>query len=81
MQYLRKLNIFQVYRRLPCIIYKQTYLIPQQPIPALYAESAKEMTLDPAKVSKGRSEKAIKEDTAYQQQMLEYKNKYILPIG
>lgn len=55
MQYLRKLNIFQVYRRLPCIIYKQTYLIPQQPFPALYAESAKELALDPAKVSKGRA--------------------------
>lgn len=51
MQYLRKLNIFQVYRRLPYIVYKHTYLIPQQPFPALHAESAKELILDPSKVS------------------------------
>jgi hypothetical protein len=31
MQNLRKLNIFQLYKRLPFIIYKSKYLIPQRP--------------------------------------------------
>lgn len=69
MQYLRKLNIFQVYRRLPCIVYKQTYLIPQQPFPTLSAKSGKEIALDPTKALNGKMEKAGKEDTAFQQQM------------
>jgi hypothetical protein len=31
MQKLRKLNIFQIYRKLPLIVFKSAYLIPQNP--------------------------------------------------
>lgn len=34
MQNLRYLNIFQIYTKLPFVLYKSTYLIPQRPFPS-----------------------------------------------
>jgi hypothetical protein len=50
MQNLRKLNIFQLFKRLPFVIFKDNFLIPQRPFPTIHELSSENLN-DGAKYS------------------------------